>query len=171
MTKQKLKVKRRGFWLVESAVAIAVVGVGVVAVVGSHQAWHIQAVESEKLATGMRLASEIREMSLLLPANDPITGSATWGVELGEFIPADLDDLDDLDGAVFAEMDGTGPLDATGTTIIGMDDWEQRVQVQCVDPFDVTNVVPDGSSEVVRISVTVMCGTEEIARLTWIAPR
>ena len=100
-----------------------------------------------------------------------ISGGGRCNVTHAEFIPADLDDLDDLDGAVFAEIDGTGPLDATGTTIIGMDDWEQRVQVQCVDPFDVTNVVPDGSSEVVRISVTVMCGTEEIARLTWIAPR
>ena len=54
----------------ESTIAIAVIGIGVVAVVGSQQAWHIQAVESEELATGMRLATEIREMSLLLPAND-----------------------------------------------------------------------------------------------------
>ena len=57
---------RRGFWLVESAIAIAVVGIGIVAIVGSQQAWHIQAVASEELATGMRLATEIREMSLLL---------------------------------------------------------------------------------------------------------
>ena len=56
---------RRGFWLVESAVAIAVVGIGVVAVVGSQQAWHIQAVASEDLSTGMRLATEIREMSFM----------------------------------------------------------------------------------------------------------
>ena len=169
--KRKRTTTRRGFWLVESAVAIAVVGIGVVAVVGSQQAWHIQAVASEELATGMRLATEIREMSLLLLANDPITGSAVWGPEAGELIPIDIDDLDDLDGAVFAEVDGSGPLDATGAVIVGMDDWVQRIQVQCVDPFNVTSIVPDGSSEVVRIDVTVMHIGEEITRLTWIAPR
>ncbi len=161
---------RRGFWLVESAIAIAVVGIGVVAVVGSQQAWHVQSVVSEELATGMRLATEIREMSLLLPASDPVTGSS-WGVELGEIIPLDLDDLDDLDAQTFSESDGTGPLDATGAIIIGMNDWEQQITVQCVDPFDVKNVVSDGTSEVVRLEVTVLHKGKEITRLIWIAPR
>ena len=167
--KRHSRITRRGFWLIESAIAIAVIGVGVVAVVGSGQAWHFQAVASEELATGMRLATEIREMSL--PANDPITGSATWGEEAGEIIPIDIDDLDDLDDEVFADADGSGPLDATGTVIIGMDGWEQRIAVQCVDQFDVTSIVPDSSSEVVRIEVTVFHNSEEITRLTWIAPR
>ena len=169
--KHKSVLSRRGFWLVESAVAIAVIGIGVVAVVGSQQAWHIQAVESEKLATGMRLATEIREMSLLLPANDPITGTAVWGPELNELIPIDIDDLDDFDDGIFAAGNGTGPLDATGTVIVGMSNWEQQISVQCVDPFDVTSIVPDGSSEIVRIEVTVLHNDEEITRLLWIAPR
>jgi type II secretory pathway pseudopilin PulG len=169
--KHKTVLSRRGFWLVESAVAIAVIGIGVVAVVGSQQAWHIQAVESEKLATGMRLATEIREMSLLLPANDPITGTAVWGPELNELSPIDIDDLDDFDDGIFASANGTGPLDATGTVILGMSNWEQQTSVQCVDPFNVTSVVPDGSSEIVRIEVTVLHNDEEITRLLWIAPR
>ncbi|MBT4531254.1 MAG: hypothetical protein HOC27_08610 [Phycisphaerae bacterium] len=169
--KIRKRTTRRGFWLVESAVAIAVVGIGVVAVVGSQQAWHIQAVASEELATGMRLATEIRELSLLLPANDPATGTTVWGVESGESIPLDLDDLDDLDDAVFSDLLGTGPIDATGTIIIGMDNWEQQVAVQCVDAFDVTSVEPDGTSDVIRIEVTVLYDSEEVTRLTWIAPR
>ncbi len=168
--KHRQTIVRRGFWLVESAIAIAVVGIGVVAVVGSQQAWHFQSIVSEELATGMRLATEIREMSLLLPASDPVTGSS-WGVELGETIPLDLDDLDDLDNQIFSESEGTGPLDATGTIIIGMDDWEQQIIVQCVDPFDVKSVVSDGTSEVVRIEVSVFHNGIEITRLTWIAPR
>jgi type II secretory pathway pseudopilin PulG len=170
MSVQK-NIVRRGFWLVESAVAIAIVGIGVVAVVGSQQAWHIQAVASEELATGMRLAVEIREMSLLLPSNDPITGAANWGAELGEVLPLDIDDLDDLDDALFSDVLGNGPIDATGAIIVGMNDWEQRIAVQCVDPFDVTSPVPDGSSDVVRIEVTVLYDSEEVTRLTWIAPR
>jgi hypothetical protein len=162
---------RRGFWLVESAVAIAVVGIGVVAVVGSQQAWHIQTAVSEEIATGMRLATEIREMSLLLPANDPVTGLATWGIESGEAIPMDIDDLDDLDNQIFSESDGTGPLDATGSVIAGMEGWEQQITAQCVDPFNVTNIVPDSTSDVVRLEVTVLHNGEETARLSWIAPR
>ena len=171
MMAHRLNTSRRGFWLVESAVAIIVIGIGVVAVVGSHQAWHIQAVASSQLATGMRLATEIREMTLLLPVNDPITGSATWGIEDGEVIPLDIDDLDDLDNAVFFEVNGTGPIDATGTTIVGMNGWEQRVTVQCVNPFNVTQVVADGSTRAVRIEVTVFLNDIEVTRLIWIAMR
>jgi type II secretory pathway pseudopilin PulG len=169
--KQRAKIYRRGFWLVESAVAIAVIGISVVAVVGSQQAWHIQAVASEELATGMRLATEIRELSLLLPANDPITGSTTWGTEAGEILPFDIDDLDDLDMVIFSESLGTGPIDATGTTIVGMNGWEQQITVHCVNPFDITVVVADGSSDTVHLEVAVLHNGKEITRLPWIAPR
>ena len=95
----------------ESAIAVAIIGIGVVAVVGSQQAWHKQMVVSDRLVTGMRLANEIRELSLLLPANDPVTGTTTWGVESSEVMPEDLDDLDDMDEIVFSE-----PIDATRKT-------------------------------------------------------
>lgn len=150
----------------ESTIAIAVIGIGVVAVVGSQQAWHIQAVVSDRLATGMRLAIEIRELSLLLPANDPVTGSTTWGTEVGEIMPDDIDDLDDLDEFTFLT-----PIDATKTEIAGMDGWSQEVTVQCVDPFNVLQVVSDGSSDLIQMEVTVTWNNEEITRLLWIAPR
>ncbi len=162
---------RRGFWLVESAIAIAVIGIGIVAVAGSHQSWHQQQIVSDELATGMRLAKEIREMTLILPSSDPITGTGVWGVEGGESMPVDLDDLDDLDGAVFSDNDGSGPIDATQAIIVGMDDWEQQVSVECVDPFDVTLAVPDGTSDTIKIEVITLHDGNEIARLVWIAPR
>lgn len=171
MRNRRTTCTRRGFWIVESAVAIAVIGIGVVAVVGSQQAWHIQAVASEELATGMRLASEIRELTLILPSNDPVTGATTWGAEIGETIPMDVDDLDDLDNAVFSSSDGSGPIDATGTVIVGLTGWEQQVLVQNVNPFDITQVVIDGSTDTVQIEVTVMHDGKEITRLPWIAPR
>jgi hypothetical protein len=159
-------IQRRGFWIMESTIAIAVIGIGVVAVIGSQQAWHIQAVVSDRLATGMRLAIEIRELSLLLPANDPVTGAATWGMEVGEIMPDDLDDLDDLDDFTFSTV-----IDAAGTEIAGMDGWMQKVTVQCVDPFNVLQVVADGSSDVIQMEVVVTWNDEEITRLSWIAPR
>ena len=161
-----VRIQRRGFWIMESTIAIAVIGIGVVAVVGSHQACHIQNTVSERLATGMRLAIEMRELSLLLPANDPVTGSTTWGNEAGEIMPYDLDDLDDLDGFTF-----TTPIDATRAEISGMNGWTQKVIVKCVDPFNVLQVVSDGSSDVIQMEVVVEHNGEEITRLSWIAPR
>ncbi|MDP6693223.1 MAG: hypothetical protein QF444_02765 [Phycisphaerales bacterium] len=158
--------KCRGFWIMESALAVAVIGIGVVAVVGSQQAWHMQGVVSDRHATGMRLATEIRELSLLLPANDPVTGVTTWGVESSEVMPLDLDDLDDMDEIIFSD-----PIDATKTTITGLAGWSQQITVQCVNPFDVLEIVDDGASEIVQIEVTVSFEGEEITRLSWIAPR
>ena len=119
----------------------------------------------------MRLAKEIREMTLVLPSSDPVTGTGIWGVEGGETIPVDLDDLDDLDGAVFSDSDGSGPIDATLATIVGMDGWEQQVSVECVDPVDITLTVPDGTSDTIKIEVSTIHDGNEIARLVWIAPR
>ncbi len=150
----------------ESTIAIAVIGIGVVAVIGSQQAWHIQAVVSDRLATGMRLAIEIRELSLLLPANDPVTGATTWGNEVGEIMPDDLDDLDDLDGFTFSTA-----IDAAGIEIAGLDGWKQKMTVQCLDPFNVLQVVADGSSDIIQMEVVVTWNDEEITRLSWIAPR
>jgi hypothetical protein len=49
--------------------------------------------------------------------------------------------------------------------------WEQQITVRCVDPFDITVVVADGSSQTVRIDVSVLHNGKEITRLPWIAPR
>jgi hypothetical protein len=49
--------------------------------------------------------------------------------------------------------------------------WSQQVTVQSVDPFNVLQVVPDGTSEIVKLEVTVQLNGEEITRLSWIAPR
>jgi hypothetical protein len=158
--------RRKGFWIMESAIAVAVVGIGVVAVVGSQQTWHMQSLVSQRLTTGMRLAIEIRELSLLLPANDPVTGTTTWGSEAGEVLPVDLDDLDDLDGATF-----DGPIDASTKEIAGMDGWSQHITVQCVNPFDVREVVPDGASNIIQLKAEIYFEGEEVTRLSWFSPR
>ncbi len=150
----------------ETTIAIAVIGIGVVAVVGSQQASHAQLVVSDRLATGMRLAIEIRELSLMLPAYDPVTGNTTWGSEPGELIPVDLDDLDDLDGITFDE-----PIDATRAEIIGMNGWSQQIIVQCVNPFDVLEVVADGTSDIIQMEAKIYFEGEVVTRLSWFSPR
>jgi hypothetical protein len=95
-----------------------------------------------------------------------VTGATTWGNEVGEIMPDDLDDLDDLDGFTFSTA-----IDAAGTEIAGLDGWKQKMTVQCLDPFNVLQVVADGSSDIIQMEVVVTWNDEEITRLSWIAPR
>ena len=172
---------RRGFTLIETALATVIVGTGVLAIVSAHQAFFKQNEWSTHASTGQRLGNEIRELTLHLPRHDPVTGSSYWGPEPTEFDVEDFDDLDDFDGEdgdgiVFSAALGNGPLSALGYPLTDMEGWSQRVFVENVDPFDLTTAVADGASDMVRVRVVVEYqgpaddAPREITRVTWIAP-
>ena len=85
---------RRGFTLIETALATIIVGVGVVAIVSAQQAFHIKNNWSTHASTATLLGNEIREMTLNLPRHDPVTGQAYWGSEPNETWVGDFDDID-----------------------------------------------------------------------------
>jgi prepilin-type N-terminal cleavage/methylation domain-containing protein len=172
---------RRGFTLIETALATVIVGTGVLAIVAAQQAFFKQNEWSTHASTAQRLGNEIRELTMHLSRHDPVTGTAFWGPEPEELEVSDFDDLDDFDGedgagTVFSAALGNGPLSAVGAPIPGMAGWSQRVFVEHVDAFELTRVVADGASEMVRIQVVVEYqgpGDEaprEITRVSWIAP-
>ena len=84
---------RRGFTLIETALATIIVGVGVVAIVSAQQAFHIKNNWSTHASTATLLGNEIREMTLNLPRHDPVTGEAYWGSEPNETWVGDFDFL------------------------------------------------------------------------------
>lgn len=170
---------RRGFTLMETALTTVIIGVGVLALIEAQQAFMKTNNWSTQAATATYLANEIREMTRKLPRHDPVTGLYLtgappgttlngWGPEPGELGARDFDDIDDLDGMVFAN-DGTpgsadsdlpGPIDAFGNVIPEilangevmtdeqgnprpMQGWTQVVRVQKVDPFDMAQVRDD----------------------------
>lgn len=125
--------RRRGFTLIETALATVIIGVGVVAIVEAHQSFMRSNVWSSHSATATFLGNEIRELTRGLPKHDPVTGLRMgpdgvegWGPEPGEVVVGDFNDLDDFDGITFA-FDGTpgfiddgdlpGPIDAFGLVI------------------------------------------------------
>src|SRR5688572_21645248 len=89
---------RRGFTLIEAALASIIVGVGVLALVAAQQAFHQKNMWSTHASTGTWLANELREMTLNLPRHDPVTGAGVWGPEENGLSIDDFDDLDDFDG-------------------------------------------------------------------------
>lgn len=167
-----------GFTLLETLMALVIIGVGVLAFVDAQASFQKSNEWSSHAATGMLLANEIREMTRNLPRHDPVTGlaiSATggggailrgWGRETGEIAVDDLDDIDDLDGMIFGDG-GTfpGPVDAFGTIVpeitingdpLSNDDgdaiplrgWRQRVIVEKVDPYNFSNARADSYEQI-----------------------
>jgi hypothetical protein len=131
---------RRGFTLLEAAMSTVIIGVGVLAVVEAQQSFLERNRWSTNGATATYLADEIREMSERFPRHDRFSGGLYlldendpsslrgWGPEPGENTARDLNDLDDLDGAVFGDAADfpagftmtrryPGPIDSFGRVI------------------------------------------------------
>ena len=138
MGRRALATVRRGFTLLEAALATVIIGVGVLALIESHQAFLRANDWSTHTATATYLANEVREYMRGLPRHDPVTGLYIdntntlqgWGPDAGEVLLADFDDVDDFDGPASAGLliswDGTpgmvdndlpGPIDASGQVI------------------------------------------------------
>jgi prepilin-type N-terminal cleavage/methylation domain-containing protein len=171
---------RRGFTLIETALATIIVGVGVLAMVAAQQAFHKQNHWSTHAAIAERLGNEIREMTFNLPRHDPVTGTAIWGAEPNELWVGDYDDLDDFDGdgggLIFSAELNNGPINARREIIANMNGWTQEVYVRNVDPFNITFPQPDGSTSAVQVEVVVTYQglndnePTEMTRVSWIAP-
>jgi len=65
---------RRGFTLLETSMALVIIGVGVLAFVEAQNAFIKNNTWSSQAATATLLAGEIRERTRRLPRHDPVTG-------------------------------------------------------------------------------------------------
>ncbi len=153
----------RGFTLLETSMAMVIIGVGVLAFVDAQKAFVTNNNWSSHAATGAYLANEIREFARRLPRHDPVTGlylggagGSTlygWGMEANAPNVQDINDLDDLDGLSFGNGGGfAGPINAFGEAITSVDldghvvegsevagsmnGWCQTVYVQKIDPVN-----------------------------------
>ena len=171
-----------GFSLIESALATVIVGTGVFAIVAAQQAYHQKNDWAQRTGTAMLLANELRELTLTLPQQDPLTGSASVGAEENELSVADFDDLDDFAGAV---TDGLGagltfdpPINALRQEIADLPGWSQRIEVFNVLPSNISVddalTLPLGSTDMMRIKVTVFYQSPQedapsaMTQLSWV---
>lgn len=104
-----------GFTLLETMLALTIIGVGIVAIINAQRHFLINNLWSTHASSATYLANEIREMSRGFPRHDRFSGGiyladpadvgtfTGWGPEAGETEITDIDDLDDLDGAVFGD--------------------------------------------------------------------
>jgi hypothetical protein len=161
---------RPGFTLLETALAMVIVMVGVLAMVEAQNSFIKSNGWSSHEATATYLAGELRERMRTLPRHDPVTGLQIvvvggnptlqgLGREANEVTVADFDDVDDYNGITFGPGGNfAGPIDsfgrvisqtdANGNIMIGgngqpvpLQGWSQSVLVQKMSPFDFSTVV------------------------------
>lgn len=173
---------RRGFTLIETALATVIVGVGVLAMISAQQAFHQKNLWSTQASIAMRLGNEIRELTLNMPRFDPVAGPETWGPESNETALDAFDDLDDFDGedgegTVFSASLGNGPISSRREVIPNMEGWSQTVRVFNVEQFDTTDEVEDGTTAFVKVEVTIhFQGPNdeepiEMTKVSWLASK
>lgn len=129
-----------GFTLIETALATVIIGVGVVAMVESQQAFIRSNLWSSHAAAGLLLANEVRARMANLPKHDPVSGLTLsegsggspelhgWGPESNETELWQFDDIDDFDGITFhwagteghGDGDLPGPINAFGEVVQGI---------------------------------------------------
>lgn len=181
---QRLRRRRSsGFTLIEAALTTVIIGTGVLAIMAAQQAYHRKNDWSQRVGTAMLLANELRELTLPLPMNDPITGANNMGPENGETSITDYDDLDDFAGVVSG---GTGagltfnpPVNALRQAVLNMDGWSQLIQVANVLPDNISSTFtqPLGTTDLMRVTVTVRyqapgeTAPQTMTTLSWVVGR
>jgi hypothetical protein len=162
---------RPGFTLLETALAMVIIMVGVLAMIEAQGSFIQSNGWSSHEATATYLANEIRERMRSLPRHDPVTGLSLvtvngtptlqgLGREANEVTVNDFDDVDDYGGITFGRGGNfDGPIDAFGRIIAQTDadgnpltgtdgrplplqGWSQSVLVQKMDPFNFSTVLP-----------------------------
>jgi len=178
----------QGFTLIETSMATVIIGVGVLAMVDAQSSFIVSNQWSSHAASATFLANEIREFTRNLPKHDPVTGIllvddgsgstviSGWGVDTGEVIAEDFDDIDDFNGITFSYIgtaglndgDLPGPINSFGEVIPALSHegdeqggttnglfsgeamfgWYQTIIVEKVHPFDTSLVLEPSHTEV-----------------------
>ncbi len=162
-----LNFARRGFTLIEAVAASALVGLGVVALMAAAMSGTRTNQSGREIAQAVFLTQEIRELTIKLPFSDQDPGDmgnppGPDGSDPQEF----FDDLDDLMDVTFSP-----PMDGFGSRIADMPDWSQTITLTWRNPDNLIEVVPDGTSDVIYVEVTVSHHDREVLASGWLVTR
>jgi len=137
----------------ETALATLIVGSAVLSLVKLVTSTTQQSSYTQKITTGLMLASQIREMMADLPFCDPYNGVDTSGPDVGETTVAQYNDVEDFNGYTACP-----PIDAHRQPITGLPDWRQVVTVTLVGDNSgntLNGVVNNLGAVVERVKVVV----------------
>jgi prepilin-type N-terminal cleavage/methylation domain-containing protein len=159
---------RRGFTLIEAALAIVIVGVGVVGVMQLFLACSQQNAGATKISSATLLATHLRETLEGLPFTDPTSDQSSFGVEPGESLTT-YDDIDDFNGLTFSP-----PIDINREPLSGFEGVSQRVRIVPVSAnkldgnVDGTAISDTTYTGAARITIQVLASGGLIYELSWL---
>src|SRR5689334_3570107 len=170
------------FTLIETGIAMVIVGVAIVASMRLFASCSQQNSVSTRMTTAMLLAGNVREAMTGLSFNDPIFGKATFGSEVGETL-ASYNDVDDFNGpANSVSQSFNPPIDSLRAQIPSMSQFTQVVSVMPIWPYKLAGNTNEAAPEIprttytgaVRVRVRVLYRTNptdpqvELYRCSWV---
>jgi prepilin-type N-terminal cleavage/methylation domain-containing protein len=152
---------RRGFTLVETALAMVIVGVGVVSLLQLLAAGTMVNSGGTELTTAVNLANTIHEISISLPFQNPSSPTSLAKDSGG---PTAYTYLWDMNGDTYSP-----PLDVRRQPITKYSTWSQKVTITTVDPNNVTAVRPnDPTVPTARVTVVITHNNREVYQASWL---
>jgi prepilin-type N-terminal cleavage/methylation domain-containing protein len=130
-----------GFTLIEVLFAILLIGIGISALIGANIAFTRANGFGANLSTAEFLIEQVRELTVQM----------------------NYTNLFSLDDNSYSP-----PIDADGTALSDFDAFTQEITVQNVSNTNFENVVADGTTDFVRVTVTVLLKSEQISSANWI---
>jgi len=114
------------------------------------------------LTTAEFLIEQITQLTMMLPAVDPNSGTSTFGPESGETL-AIYDDIDDFNSVTF-----NPPIASDRSTLTAFSSFSQQITIENVSASNYETTVGNHLSDFYRITVTILQGSEEINSVSWI---
>jgi prepilin-type N-terminal cleavage/methylation domain-containing protein len=158
---------RTGFTLIEVAIATAVIGIAVVALLTALAAGTRTNSAGQELSQAVFLSEAVREWTLTLPYSDEDPGDVGNPPGPDGSDPTDfVDDLDDLLSVTYDP-----PKNSMGNDLTDMIGWSQVVSLTYRDPNDLDTVVSPGPTDVARVEVTIQHTGRDILTTGWLVTR
>ncbi len=159
--------RTRGFTLIEVAVAVAIIGLAITALMASLAAGTRANHAGQQLTQAVFLAQEVREWTIKLPFSDtdPADVGNPPGPD-GSDPQYYVDDLDDLLSVTYSP-----PRDGRGVALSSMVGWTQTISLTWRDPDDLATVVTPGASDIIHVSVEVSYRGKTMLTAGWLVAR
>lgn len=142
-TYRRRSTTRRGFTLIEAAVVLVIIGVGVTGLVQLIGAGSMAQRNSNELTTAIEMGNNINEM---------IQGVAYANLK-----------------STYDDVTYSPPKDALGNTLNNFTGWTQAIQVDYVDPNYVATPVPSSTATITaRVTVTVTHNGHVVHTAKWL---
>lgn len=155
--------RRGGFTLIETAMVMTLIGLGVLAMLELLAAGSVSNAYGTEMTTAVHLANNVHEISLGMAFVDP-QNPLVWNTKEPGGITA-YDNVMDLDGTSFSP-----PLDVRRQPMPDYSGWGQRVRVESVAEDYVASVRPNTLDEpTVRVTVTIFRNGRDVYTTSWLA--